>query len=67
LIGLVALEQKPRKERLKYCYRNCNSNGFGIADDFFFIVWQNEAGNTKLPKVFPGMNLYQVIYAVLSF
>jgi hypothetical protein len=28
---------------------------------------QNEAGNNKLTKIFPGMNLYQIIYATLSF
>ena len=26
-----------------------------------------EAGDSSLPKIFPGMNLYQVIYAFLSF
>lgn len=34
---------------------------------FSSLVWQNEARDAKLPKVFPGFNLYQVIYAVLSF
>ena len=39
----------------------------GLLIIFSSLVWQNEAGNTKLPKLFPGMNLYQVIYAALSF
>ena len=39
----------------------------GLLMIFSSLVWQNEAGNQNIPKVFPGMNLYQVIYAVLSF
>jgi hypothetical protein len=39
----------------------------GLLMIFSSLVWQNEAGNSKLPKIFPALNLYQVIYAVLSF
>ena len=38
-----------------------------IGNDFFILIVQNEAGNNKLTKIFPGMNLYQIIYATLSF
>ncbi|WP_435523416.1 hypothetical protein [Chryseobacterium indoltheticum] len=31
------------------------------------MIWQNEAGNRELPRIFPGLNLYQVIGAVLLF
>ncbi len=34
---------------------------------FSSLICQNDAGNAILPKVFPGFNLYPLIYAVLSF
>jgi hypothetical protein len=27
------------------------SNGIRIADDFFFLIWQNEAGNTNFQNI----------------
>jgi hypothetical protein len=38
----------------------------GLLMIFSSLIWQNEAGNASFQKYF-RMNLYQVIYAVLSF
>ena len=41
--------------------------GLGLVMIFSSLIWQREAGDITIPKIFPGMNLYQVIYAALSF
>ncbi|MEZ7509631.1 type IV secretion system DNA-binding domain-containing protein [Cloacibacterium sp. Arc13] len=68
LIGLVAVGTKAKKKKdLNITTEIVLPIVLGLVMVFSSLIVQNEAGNTKLPKVFPGMNLYQVIYAVLSF
>jgi len=68
LIGLVAIGTKAKKKKdLNVAKEIIVPMVLGLVMMFCSLLWQNEAGNTELPKVFPGMNLYQVIYAVLSF
>ncbi len=68
LIGLVAVGTKAKKKRdLNVVKEIIVPMVLGLVMMFCSLLWQKEAGDTKLPKVFPGMNLYQVIYAVLSF
>ena len=68
LIGLVAIGTKAKKKKdLNIATEIVVPMVLGLLMIFSSLVWQNEAGNAKLPKVFPGFNLYQVIYAVLSF
>jgi hypothetical protein len=68
LIGLVAVGTKAKKKKdLNIATEIVVPMVMGLLMIFSSLVWQNEAGNTKLPKIFPGMNLYQVIYATLSF
>ena len=68
LIGLVAVGTKAKKKKdLNISTEIVVPMVMGLLMIFSSLVWQNEAGNQNIPKVFPGMNLYQVIYAVLSF
>ena len=68
LIGLVAIGTKAKKKRdLNIATEITLPIILGLLMIFSSLVWQNEAGNSKLPKIFPALNLYQVIYAVLSF
>jgi len=68
LIGLVAIGTKAKKKKdLNVAKEIIVPMVLGLIMMFCSLLWQKEAGDTKLPKVFPGMNLYQVIYAVLSF
>lgn len=68
LIGLVAIGTKAKKKKdLNVAKEIVVPMVLGLVMMFCSLLWQNEAGDTKLPKFFPGMNLYQVIYAVLSF
>ncbi len=68
LIGLVAVGTKAKKKNdLNIATEIVIPMILGLLMIFSSLVWQNEAGNSKLPKIFPALNLYQVIYAVLSF
>lgn len=68
LIGLVAIGTKAKKKKdLNVAKEIIVPMVLGLVMMFCSLLWQKEALDTKLPKVFPGMNLYQVIYAVLSF
>ncbi|MFB0966850.1 MAG: YWFCY domain-containing protein, partial [Cloacibacterium sp.] len=68
LIGLVAIGTKAKKKKdLNVATEIVAPMILGLLMIFSSLIWQNEAGNAKLSKVFPGFNLYQVIYAVLSF
>ncbi len=68
LIGLVAVGTKAKKKKdLNIATEIVIPMILGLLMIFSSLVWQNEAGNSKLPKIFPGLNVYQVIYAVLSF
>ncbi|MDV2445718.1 mobilization protein [Elizabethkingia anophelis] len=68
LIGLVAVGTKAKKKKdLNIATEIVIPMILGFLMIFSSLVWQNEAGNSKLPKIFPALNLYQVIYAVLSF
>ena len=67
LIGLVAVGTKAKKKKdLNISTEIVVPMVLGLIMIFSSLIVQNEAGNVKLPKVFPGINLYQVIYAVLS-
>ena len=62
LIGLVAIGTKAKKKKdLNIAIEIVVPMVMGLLMIFSSLIWQNEAGNTKLPKVFPGMNLYQII------
>ncbi|MCY0979281.1 type IV secretion system DNA-binding domain-containing protein [Chryseobacterium wangxinyae] len=68
LIGLVAVGTKAKKKKdLNISKEIIAPMILGLLMIFSSLAWQNEARNAKLPKVFPGFNLYQVIYAVFSF
>ena len=68
LIGLVAIGTKAKKKRdLKIASEIVIPMILGLLMIFSSLIWQNEAGNTKTPKILPGLNLYQVMYLVLSF
>lgn len=68
LIGLVAIGTKAKKKKdLNIATEIVLPIVLGLVLIFSSLILQNEAGNNKLPKIFPGMSLYQVIYAVLSF
>lgn len=68
LIGLVAVGTKAKKKKdLNIATEIVIPMILGLLMIFSSLVWQNEAGNSKLPKILPALNLYQVIYAVLSF
>lgn len=68
LIGLVAVGTKAKKKKdLNIATEIVIPMVLGLLMIFSSLIWQNEAGNIKLPKIFPGLNLYQIIYATLSF
>ncbi|MDV3776672.1 mobilization protein [Elizabethkingia anophelis] len=68
LIGLVAIGTKAKKKKdLNIAVEIVVPMVLGLMMMFSSLVWQKEAGDSSLPKIFPGMNLYQVIYAFLSF
>lgn len=39
----------------------------GLTLIFTSLLWQRQAEDLTIPKVIPGLNLYQVIYAFMSF
>lgn len=68
LIGLVAIGTRAKKKKdLNITTEIVVPMVTGLMMMLASVIWQEEAGNTKLPKVLPGLNLFQVIYAVLSF
>lgn len=68
LIGLVAVGTKAKKKRdLNITTEIVIPMVMGLVMIFSSLIWQEQAGDSGLPKIFPGLNLYQVIYAVLSF
>lgn len=68
LIGLVAVGTKAKKKKdLNIATEIVLPIVLGLVLIFSSLIVQNEAGNVKLPKIFPGFNIYQVIYAILSF
>ena len=68
LIGLVAVGTKAKKKKdLNIVTEIVLPIVLGLVLIFSSLIVQNEAGNVKLPKIFPGFNIYQVIYAILSF
>ncbi|PTT36434.1 mobilization protein, partial [Chryseobacterium sp. HMWF028] len=68
LIGLVAVGTKAKKKKdLNIAMEIVVPMVLGLLMMFSSLVWEREAGNPSLPKVFPGMSLYQVVYAFLSF
>lgn len=68
LIGLVAIGTKAQKNRdLNVMKSIVIPMVLGVLFIFSSLIWQKEAGNSKLPKIFPGLNFYQVLYAVFSF
>ena len=68
LIGLVAVGTKAKKKKdLNISTEIVVPMVLGLIMIFSSLIVQNEAGNNKLTKIFPGMNLYQIIYATLSF
>jgi len=68
LIGLVAVGTKAKKKKdLNIATEIVIPMVLGLVMIFSSLIWQNEAGNTVIPKIFPGLNLYQVIYGTLSF
>ncbi|BBQ08792.1 mobilization protein [Elizabethkingia anophelis] len=68
LIGLVAIGTKAKKKKdLNIAVEIVVPMVLGLMMMFSSLVWQKEAGDSSLPKIFPGMHLYQVVYAFLSF
>ena len=68
LIGLVAIGTKAKKKKdLNIATEIVLPIVLGLVLIFSSLIVQNEAGNVKLLKIFPGFNLYQVIYTILSF
>lgn len=68
LIGLVSIGTKAQKKKdLNVVKGVFIPMVLGLLMIFSSLIWQNEAGNINIPKIFPGMNIYQVIYAALSF
>ena len=68
LIGLVAVGTKAKKKKdLNIATEIVLPIVLGLVLIFSSLIVQNEAGNVKLLKIFPGFNLYQVIYTILSF
>ncbi|WP_407475463.1 type IV secretion system DNA-binding domain-containing protein [Elizabethkingia anophelis] len=68
LIGLVAIGTKAKKKKdLNIAVEIVAAMVLGLVMMFSSLVWQKEAGDSSLPKIFPGMNFYQVVYAFLSF
>lgn len=68
LIGLVAIGTKAKKNKdLNVGKSIVLPILFGLVTLFSALFFINEAGNTKLPKVLPYLNLYQALYTLLSF
>ncbi len=68
LIGLVAIGTKAKKKRdLKIATEIVIPMILGLLMIFSSLIWKNEAGSTTIPRILPGLNLYQIMYAVLSF
>ncbi len=68
LIGLVAIGTKAKKKKdLNIATEIIVPMVLGLLMIFASLIWQNEAENIKIPKILPGLNLYQMMYAVLSF
>lgn len=68
LIGLVAIGTKAQKKKdLNITTGIVIPMVTGLLMIFSSLFWEKEAGNSLLPKVFPGMNIYQVAYAMQSF
>lgn len=68
LIGLVAIGTKAKKKRdLNIATEIVVPMVLGLVMMFSSLVLEDKAGNPNLPKIFPGMNLYQAVYALLSF
>lgn len=68
LIGLVAVGTRAKKKKcLNAVTEIVLPITLGLCMVFSSLIWQAEAGNTKLPKIFPGLNLFQFLYAALSF
>lgn len=68
LIGLVAVGTRAKKKKdLNIGTEIILPMLIGLVMMFSALVWQQQAGNPKLPKILPGFSLYQVLYALLSF
>lgn len=68
LIGLVAIGTKAQKKKdLNITTGIVIPMVTGLLMIFSSLFWEKEAGDSLLPKVFPGMNIYQVAYAMQSF
>ena len=68
LIGLVAIGTKAKKKKdLNIALEIIIPMIIGLAMIFSSLILQNEAADGQLPKIFPGLNAYQAIYAILSF
>lgn len=67
-IGLVAIGTKAQKKKdLNIATGIVIPMVAGLLMIFSSLMWQNEAGDPLIPKVFPGLSIYQVGYALLSF
>lgn len=68
LIGLVAIGTKARKKKdLNIITGIIVPMTVGLVMIFSSLIWQNEAGNPKLSTLLPRLNVYQLVYAFLSF
>lgn len=68
LIGLVAIGTKAKKKRdLNIATEIVVPMVLGLVMMFSSLVLEDKARNPNLPKIFPGMNIYQAVYALLSF
>lgn len=68
LIALVAVGTKAQKKKdLNTTTGIVIPIVVGLLMIFSSLIWQSEAANPLLPKVLPGMNIYQVAYAMQSF
>ncbi|MGU9940361.1 type IV secretory system conjugative DNA transfer family protein [Empedobacter brevis] len=68
LIGLVAIGTRAKKKNdLNIAKSIVIPMTLGLIMIFSSLIWQNEASNPSIPKLLPGINLYQVIYITLSF
>lgn len=68
LIGLVAVGTKAQKKKdLNTTTGIVIPMVVGLLMIFSSLIWQGEAADPLLPKVLPGMNIYQVAYAIQSF
>lgn len=68
LIGLVAVGTRAKKKKdLNIGTEIILPMLIGLVMMFSALIWQQQAGNTILPKILPGLSLYQLLYAMLSF